>query len=369
MSIPILNNLNLNNNQLLSALLEVLASNPGVGPEGRLLYNSVTKKIQWHNGTTYVGPYFDTTRLDQITAPTASVSLNSQKITNLLDGTANQDAASWGQVQSLIQGVRWLGARAASTANVTIPPGGTTLTVDTVSLANGEVVLLKNQTAPAENGPYVVSGIGSSVVLTRTPEMNTAAEVDGKVFIIEDGTQAGTMWITISEVTTLGTDPIVFTQFNSATDIVAGAGLTRTGTTLDVNVDNSSIEINADILRVKALGIVNSMIAAGTIDLTTKVTGLLPVLNGGTGSSSAAGARTNLGAVGKFSADITGDGTTTSFPITHSFGTKDIHVQVWEATSDLEVFVDKVRTSTNVVTINFSVAPVVSKVYRVVVMG
>lgn len=259
------------------------------------------------------------TRLDQVPAPTAAVALNAQKITGLADGTATTDAASWGQVQSLAQGVRWLAARLASLVTFTevsatiqtLVPGGTTLTVDGIAAANGDYVLAKNQTTAARNGLYVVSGIGTAVVLTRAPEMDTAAEADGRAVLIEDGTQAGTMWINTTDVTTLGTDAINFTQFNKATDIVGGAGLTLTGLTLDVNVDSSSIEINADTLRVKALGITNSMIAASTIDLTAKVTGALPIANGGTGQITAKLAReSGLITPGYFSSATHGAGTT-----------------------------------------------------------
>ena len=59
--------------------------------------------------------------------------------------------------------------------------------------------------------------------------------------------------------------------------------LTKTGNTLNVAVDDSSVEINSDALRVKA-SITNVMLA-GSIDLTAKVT-ILPVANGGTGASS-----------------------------------------------------------------------------------
>jgi len=79
--------------------------------------------------------------------------------------------------------------------------------------------------------------------------------------------------------------------------ITAGAGLSKSVTnpggdeTLDlaVNVDNSSIEINADTLRVKASGITNAMLA-GSIDVTTKITGIVPVANGGTGVTVSSGA-------------------------------------------------------------------------------
>jgi hypothetical protein len=59
--------------------------------------------------------------------------------------------------------------------------------------------------------------------------------------------------------------------------------LTKTGSILDVSVDDSSIEISGNALQVKALGITNAMISATAIDLTAKVTGTLPVANGGTG--------------------------------------------------------------------------------------
>ena len=77
--------------------------------------------------------------------------------------------------------------------------------------------------------------------------------------------------------------------------MLSGAGLSTTsqlialgGTgTLSVNVDDSTIEINGvDNLQIKDFGITNSKIANETIDLTEKVTGVLPVANGGTGSSS-----------------------------------------------------------------------------------
>ena len=54
-------------------------------------------------------------------------------------------------------------------------------------------------------------------------------------------------------------------QFSGAGQIDAGAALSKTGNRLDVEVDNSSIEVNVDALRVKALGITNSMLA-GSID-------------------------------------------------------------------------------------------------------
>ena len=53
------------------------------------------------------------------------------------------------------------------------------------------------------------------------------------------------------------------------TSVVAGAGLTGGGTggdvTLDVNVDNATIEVNADIVRVKDLGITTAKLNDGAV--------------------------------------------------------------------------------------------------------
>ena len=71
--------------------------------------------------------------------------------------------------------------------------------------------------------------------------------------------------------------------------VVPGSALSSTGneidlgstSTLSVNVDDNTIEVNttSDSLQVKDLSITNSKIANSTIDLTTKVTGTLPIGN------------------------------------------------------------------------------------------
>ena len=58
----------------------------------------------------------------------------------------------------------------------------------------------------------------------------------------------------------VGTTAIAFTQFTGLGQITAGAALTKSNNTLNVAVDDSSIEISADALRVKASGITNDML-------------------------------------------------------------------------------------------------------------
>lgn len=122
--------------------------------------------------------------------------------------------------------------RAASTTNVALPPGGTTLIIDTIALVNGDRVLLKNQTTPAQNGIYTVSGVGSSVVLTRSTDADLVAEIANGFVGIDSGSQGGQFWSNTFKATdTLGTTSMSWYKvLDSLTDIAAGTGLTKTGT-------------------------------------------------------------------------------------------------------------------------------------------
>lgn len=154
--------------------------------------------------------------------------------------TLGTHAASKDYVDSIVANQRTKQVRVATTANITLSGEQT---IDGI-LTSASRVLVKNQSTQAENGIYV-SAAGA---WARAADMDAASEVDATFLVVEDGTVgAGTIWLTASEVTTLGTDAIVFTQINSATDIVAGAGLTKSGLTLDIGTASSSrIVVNAD---------------------------------------------------------------------------------------------------------------------------
>ena len=251
------------------------------------------------------------TRLDQVSAPTASVSLNSQRLTSVADPSAAQDAATKAYVDAVAQGLSpkesvRVATTAAGTLATSFENGDT---VDGVVLATGDRILVKNQAAGAENGIYTVNASGAP---TRALDADSGTDILGASVWVEEGTtQADTGWVlTTNGPITVGTTALVFTQNSGLGQVTAGAALTKTGDTLDVAVDNSSIEVNADALRVKALGVTNAMLA-GSIDATTKLTGAVPVANGGTGQTTAKAAReTGLGSVGYYSSSTHGAGTT-----------------------------------------------------------
>ena len=145
------------------------------------------------------------------------------------------------------------------------------LSIDGVTPSASDRILVKDQSTAAQNGIYVVTTVGdgsTAFVLTRaTPEDQPSELTGGSFVFVEEGTANGDNGyvFTHTGAPTFGSTALDVAQFSGAGQITAGAALTKTGNQLDVAVDDSSIEVNADALRVKALGITNAMLA-GSID-------------------------------------------------------------------------------------------------------
>jgi phage-related tail fiber protein len=193
-----------------------------------------------------------TSRLDQMAAPSASVSLNSQKITNLATPTDATDAASKAYVDATRQGLDVKeSVRVATTANITLSG---TQTIDGVAAIAADRVLVKNQSTASENGIYAVAA-GS---WARSDDANTSAEVTAGLFtFVEEGTVNGNSGfvLTTDNPITLGTTALAFAQFSGAGAIEAGAGLTKTGSTIDVvTASVERIVVNADSIDLATAG-------------------------------------------------------------------------------------------------------------------
>ena len=167
--------------------------------------------------------------------------------------------------------------RVATTANLvaTYHNGNGTLTanangaiaIDGVTLTTNDRILVKNQTTAAQNGFYKVTTTGSgsaAYVLTRTPDADAASELNPGAFtFVEEGSanQDNGFVMSTNGAITLGSTVITFEQFSGAGQISAGAALVKNGNTIDVQTDDTSIEISGDAIRVKALGIGYGMLA------------------------------------------------------------------------------------------------------------
>lgn len=201
-------------------------------------------------------------RLDQMAAPTTSVSFNSQKITNLAAPTSPDDAATKAYVDASRLGLDVKDSvRVATTADITLSG---TQTIDGVSVIAGDRVLVKDQNTGSQNGIYVVAAGAWS----RATDADVNAEVTAGMFtfVAEGSTNADSGWVlTTNDAITLGTTALVFAQFSGAGQITAGAGLTKNGSTIDVGTASSSrIVVNADSIDLASVTQSDGSGAAGT---------------------------------------------------------------------------------------------------------
>jgi phage-related tail fiber protein len=365
---------------------------------------------------------------------TGDQSMGGFKLTNVATPTSGTDAANKSYVDAAINGLDWKASvRVATTAAGTLATSFENGdTVDGVTLATGDRILIKDQSTGSENGIYTVNASGAP---TRATDADANAEVTAglAVFVEEGTTNADTGWVlTTNNPITVGTTALTFAQFSGAGSITAGAGLTKTGNTIDFNAADTSLTVNADNVAVNlnttggletssGVRIKSNTMDANRIGITTEMNGASIKYNTtsftDSGSETLALASTVAGSALTLTAgvlDVAVDNSTievssdalrvkadgitnthinsaanislskiedfrtqfdwittdgTSKAITHGFTTKDIAVHVYDKTDDSEILVDSiVRTSTTVVTLTSSEAPGVSG-WRVLVVN
>lgn len=167
------------------------------------------------------------------------------------DPTNALHAATKQYVDAAVQGLDpKASVKAATTADIASLAGGAPNTLDGVALSANDRVLVKDQSAPAQNGIYTVQtlGTGSNGTWVRAADADAWAELPNAFVFVEQGTvNADSGWVCTSDQGgTLGTNAIDFTQFSGAGSIVAGNGLTKTGNQLDVGGNAGRIVVNAD---------------------------------------------------------------------------------------------------------------------------
>lgn len=378
------------------------------------------------------------------------------------DPTQALQAATKQYVDAVAEGLHIHASCATATSANIVDLSDPPASIDGVTLTDGMRVLVKNQTAQAENGIYVFDL--ATTALIRASDFNSSAEIQGGDFVFVTGgsTYDNTGWVQTEKVTTVGTDPIIWTQFSGAGTYVAGNGLTLTGNTFSINTGVTVDLSTAQTLTNKTLtspvvsGLYlsdNNIIIEGTADthettltftdptadrtitfkdesgtvaftaditsaidaLTTTVieegtnlyftderaqdavggivsgsNSLAVAYNDGTPSitfdttlattsymSKASGLAVDISALEtklvtdsftkKASASV-GNGSNTSFAVTHNLNSRDVIVNVYDNASYDTVEVDVVRTDANTVTVTFASAPA-NNAYRVVVVG
>jgi len=159
--------------------------------------------------------------LDAITVAAADVNVNSHKLTSVLDPTNPQDAATKNYVDLQSQGLDAKpSVRVATTANIATLAGGAPNTLDGITLAANDRILVKDQTTANQNGIYTVTtlGTGANGTWTRATDMDAWTEVPSAYVWVEVGTvNADTGWVcTADQGGTLGTTSITWVKFAAA---------------------------------------------------------------------------------------------------------------------------------------------------------
>ena len=189
-----------------------------------------------------------------------TIDMGNFKITNMADGTANSDPATYGQVLAALGG-RDAKDNVVALADTNVAVAGTT-TIDGVAVVVGNRVLLTNQTVPAENGIWVVQ----SGAWTRPSDYSVGSSAEGSSVFVTAGTNyEGTGWVALADAPSdvVGTNNPQFTRFTSPT-YTAGNGIEFIGNAIavDLAATNPGLQFSggdlAVLLKDATLGVDNA---------------------------------------------------------------------------------------------------------------
>lgn len=248
------------------------------------------------------------------------------RILNLPDPTLAQHPATKSYVDSAVEGLAWKDSvRVATAANVTLTGPGAT--IDGVSMAANDRVLVKDQATASQNGIYIWNG--AAVSMTRAVDASTFPELEQAVVTVEEGTSAGATFRQTVVNGTLESTNVTWTSFGTsaaaATETTAGVAEVATQGETDGGTDDQRF-----------------------------ITGLK--LNNWSGRK-------------RKLTQLFGDGSATTFNVDHNFNTRDVVVEVYRNSGGYDsVLCDVTRPTVNRVTLAFAAAPAASA-FNVVVMG
>lgn len=203
-------------------------------------------------------------------------------------GTSSTDLATRGYVDALAAGTNWHAAVAWGT-NAALPACtynngtdgvGATLTgnafgalvVDGATVEQGEALLIKDQVDAKQNGIYTITNTGGAsayFVLTRREDADNSPAGEVKpgdaVYVVNGAVTAGNSYVVTSPGTgtggqiSIGVDDIVYSIFAGTAATQPGAGLTRTGYTINViSADANRIVVNSDSIDLATVNTASS---------------------------------------------------------------------------------------------------------------
>jgi hypothetical protein len=309
----------------------------------------------------------------------ADLDADGYKITSVATPVNPGDAANKAYVDNAVAGLTWKASvNLLAVSNVALTGDTSTLVIDShAALGTSHVgyrILLAGQSTDSENGIYVYADNGTTYTLSRATDADVYTELVNATVFIQEGTVYGqSAWTQANHYLTDFTNQD-WVQFSGAAQITAGAGLTKTGNTLDVVGTADRVTVNADSIDIASTYAGQTSITTlGTITTGTWDATTIAVTAGGTGAETAAGARANLGATTKYTAanpELAPVSGSVTWTVAHNLGIRTVVVQVYALDTFEQVEVDVVRTNTNEVTLSWvASATIASDSYQVVVIG
>jgi hypothetical protein len=271
--------------------------------------------------TNYTDSNARANRLDQFATPATSVSFGGYTQTNVGTPVNGTDGANKNYVDASRQGIDFKeSVQVATTASITLSG---LQAIDGYTTLAGDRVLVKNQSTASANGIYVAA---SGTWVRSADAASTGQVSSGMITYVENGTtNAGTQWVlqTTGSIT-VGTTALSFVQFSGASSTTAGNGLTASGNAFNVG---------------QGTGIV---VAADAISIDTSV-------------------------VSRVATFTIGDGSATSYTLTHNFNKRIVHVEIMLNSGNYDtVEADITRPSVNTVVVTFATAPAANALAAVV---
>jgi hypothetical protein len=363
-----LSNLDLTGNELQNAVIQPLGTPPSGAKEGQIYFDSTVgdKKLYFYNGTQWVAIQDTDNYVDQIAFASGTGILTLGRTGELADLTVSLDG-------------RYLTAHPP----VSAASSGRTYIQDITLDSFGHIVGITSATETMEGKIYSVSvgagGANSATIVLADNEGGTdtvtIAGTTGEIQVTESGDQIN-----------IGLPDDV----NITNDLVVGGNLTVNGSVTTVNTETILLADNIITLNSNATGSATQDAGIevergddpnrqlrwnettdrweiqandGNFYAIQYVTGTSPVQSVASADSSITVTNTS-GDVdlsvnnAKYSyASTIGNGSSTSYVVTHNLGSRDVEVQLFDLVSYETVISDVVRTTTNTITVSFTTAP------------
>lgn len=396
-----LTSLDLTKNQILNVAIQNLSSAPSAPVTGQVYFDTTDLRMFFYNGTAWVDMSGD---IQDVLGGAGLAASNTNDVITLdvnVDNATIEISSDAVQVKDLGITTAKLNNGAVTTVKIgdnqvtfaKIQTIATNKLLGNVSGSTGAVAEVSIITATNLDG-YANTNIPSTAAVKAYVDAATgglgnlegAWDASAGTFPVGSAPTAGTKKGDYWYVSVAGTVDSV--AFNVGDVLVAIVDAASTST---YAANWISLEVNRDQATESVLGLVTlatqTEVNAGTnaTDAVTPAT-----LAGRTATETRAGiaeiatqTETNDGTddativtplklktlldnrTGGYAADI-GDGTATSFALTHGLGTRDVVVVIYDNSTYEEVITDVVLTSTSVVTVSFAAAPA-SNAYRVVI--